>query len=104
MSKNLDKHSQSDELPLTDTVNCAKNDSTPVAIATDEIKVPSEQNTISQQQLLVEQKKDPEIVHLAKRAIPYDETHNEAECFYIKDGILMRKWRPTDSKPNEEWK
>ena len=104
MSKNLDKHSQSDELPLSDTVNCAKNDSTPVAIAADEIKVPSEQNTISQQQLLVEQKKDPEIVHLVKRAIPYDETHNEAECFYIKDGILMRKWRPTDSKPDEEWK
>ena len=50
-----------------------------------------------------EQNKDPDIIQLSKRALPPGEAAKVGECFYIKDGILMRKWRPPDAPPDEVW-
>ena len=33
-----------------------------------------------------------------------DQVVNEQVCFYLNDGILMRKWRTPDSTIEEEWK
>ena len=51
-------------------------------------------DVLSREQLLSEQTKDPDIVRLSKRALSLDEADKVGECFYIQDGILMRKWRP----------
>jgi hypothetical protein len=38
------------------------------------------------------------------RALPLEGASKEPECYYLKDDILMRKWRPPDALPSEEWR
>ena len=48
-------------------------------------------DTLSREQLLSEQSKDPAVVQLRKRALPFEEADKVVYCFYVKDDILMRK-------------
>ena len=47
---------------------------------------------LSKSQLIQEQQTDPEISKLIFRALPEDEISQVPMCYYIKNGILMRKW------------
>ena len=53
-------------------------------------------DTLSNSQLIQEQQTDPEISKLIFKALPEDEISQVPMCYYIKNGILMRKWRPFD--------
>ena len=53
-------------------------------------------DTLSKSQLIQEQQTDPEIPKLIFRALPEDEISQIPMCYYTKNGILMRKWRPSD--------
>ena len=59
-------------------------------------------DTLSKSQLIQEQHTDPEISKLIFRALPEDEISQVPMCYYIKNGILMRKWRPYDVPANDE--
>jgi hypothetical protein len=59
-----------------------------------------EKDTRSRDKLMSEQNKDPDIVQFSKRAL-FQEAANVGECFHIKDGIFMRKWRPPEAPPSE---
>ena len=58
-------------------------------------------DTLSREQQLSEQSQDPDTIQLRKRAHPPEEDDKVGECFYVKDGILMRKWRPPDAPPTK---
>ena len=58
---------------------------------------------LSKSQLIQEQQTDPEISKLFFRALPEDEISQVPMCYYIKNGILMRKWRPFDVPADDEW-
>ena len=60
-------------------------------------------DTLSKSQLIQEQQTDPEISKLIFRALPEDEISQVPMCYYIKNGILMRKWRPFDVPTDDEW-
>ena len=60
-------------------------------------------DTLSKSQLIQEQQTDPEISKLFFRALPEDEISQVPMCYYIKNGILMRKWRPYDVPADDEW-
>ena len=60
-------------------------------------------DTLSKSQLIQEQQTDPEISKLFFRALPEDEISQVPICYYIKNGILMRKWRPFDVPADDEW-
>ena len=60
-------------------------------------------DTLSKSQLIQEQQTDPEISKLFFRALPEDEISQVPICYYIKNGILMRKWRPFDFPADDEW-
>ena len=60
-------------------------------------------NMLSKSQLIQEQQTDPEISKLIFRALPEDEISQVPMCYYIKNGILMRKWRPYDVPADDEW-
>ena len=61
-------------------------------------------DTMSKSQLIQEQQTDPEISELIFRALPEDEISQVPMCYYIKNGILMRKWRrPFDVPADDEW-
>ena len=58
---------------------------------------------LSKSQLIQEQQTDPEISKLIFRVLPEDEISQVPMCYYIKNGILMRKWRPYDVPADDEW-
>ena len=60
-------------------------------------------DTLSKLQLIQEQQTDPEISKFIFRALPEDEISQVPMCYYIKNGILMRKWRPFDVPADDEW-
>ena len=58
---------------------------------------------LSKSQLIQEQQTDPEISKLIFRALPENKISQVPICYYIKNGILMRKWRPYDVPADDEW-
>ena len=60
-------------------------------------------DTLSKSQLIQEHQTDPEISKLIFRALSEDEISQVPMCYYIKNGILMRKWRPFDVPADDEW-
>ena len=60
-------------------------------------------DTLSKSQLIQEQQTDPEISKLIFRALPEDEISQVPICYYIKNGLFMRKWRPFDVPADDEW-
>ena len=47
---------------------------------------------------------DIELVKLRERALPPEEVCKESECYYLNNDVLMRKWRPLDASPDDEWR
>ena len=58
---------------------------------------------VSRSQLCKEQHNDPEILPLLERALDKKEIDQVLVCFYVKNGILMRKWHPPDVSAEDEW-
>ena len=58
---------------------------------------------LSKSQLIQEQQTDPEISKLIFRALPEDEISQVPMYYYMKNGIVMRKWRPFDVPADDEW-
>ena len=58
---------------------------------------------LSKSQLIQEHQTDPEISKLIFRALPEDEISQVPMCYYIKNGIVMTKWRPFDVPADDEW-
>ena len=58
---------------------------------------------VSRSQLCKEQHNDPEILPLLERALDEKEIDQVLVCFYVKNDILMRKWRPPDVSAEDEW-
>ena len=58
---------------------------------------------MSRSQLCQEQHSDPEISPLFERALDENEISQVPVCFYVKNDILMRKWRPPDVSAEDEW-
>ena len=58
---------------------------------------------LSRSQLCKEQHSDPEISPLFDRALDENEMSQVPVCYYVKNDILMRKWRPPDVSADDEW-
>ena len=55
----------------------------------------------SRSQLSKEQHKDPEISPLFQKAVSETDLAQDPICFYIKNGILMKKW-PSPEVPADD--
>ena len=58
---------------------------------------------LSRSQLWKEQHSDPEISPLFERVLDENEMSQVPVCYYVKNDILMRKWRPPDVSADDEW-
>ena len=67
------------------------NDSTSVSYHISSSFVEEDHNIRSRSQLSQEQYKDPEILPLFQKAVSETNLAQNPNCFYIKNGILMRK-------------
>ena len=59
---------------------------------------------LSRDQLISEQGKDKGLAGLIQRAFGEEEARTLPVCFFMKSGVLMRKWRPPDVPSDNEWK
>ena len=59
--------------------------------------------SVSHRQLIADQGSDQEVSQLARFAVNEEEADNQAQCFYFKSSVLMRKWQPRDAPADEEW-
>ncbi|KAJ8048318.1 hypothetical protein HOLleu_00581 [Holothuria leucospilota] len=61
-------------------------------------------DTLHRDQLSVQQQHDEELQPLIAGALTEDESKDVPVCFYFKNNVLMRKWRPPDALLDEEWR
>ena len=79
------------------------NDSTSVSDHFPSSLVEEDHDIRSRSQLSKEQNKDPEISPLFQKAVSETDLAQDPICFYIKNGILMRKWRSPEVSADDEW-
>ena len=98
--KNEITKSLSHNLPEHQTYS---NDSTSVSDHFPSSLVEEDHDIRSRSQLSKEQHKDPEISPLFQKAVSETDLAQDPICFYIKNGILMRKWRSPEVSADNEW-
>ena len=59
--------------------------------------------TYSRTQLIELQKQDDELMGLRKEALSESESKNVPRGYYVKDDVLMRKYRPPNVSPADDW-
>ncbi|XP_077863555.1 uncharacterized protein LOC144347604 [Saccoglossus kowalevskii] len=57
----------------------------------------------SHSSLVEQQEADFTLKELMASALSENEAENLPKCCYMKDGVLMRKWRPPSSPADEDW-
>ena len=63
----------------------------------------SNKQDLSTKTLILEQQKDSTLSSLFQNMVSEDEVSSVPCCYYKKNGVLMRKWRPPDVPPVAEW-
>ena len=59
--------------------------------------------TFSRSDLIREQNSDPDVSCLFARSVDESDVSRDPVCFYTKNDVLMRKWRPSDVPADDEW-
>ena len=59
--------------------------------------------SLSKSKLISEQENDPELAPLFKLVLPPVELDKVPVGYYVRSGVLMRKWRPPNIPASEEW-
>ena len=59
--------------------------------------------TFSRSDLIREQNMDPDVSCLFARSVDECDVSRDPVCFYTKNDVLMRKWRPSDVPADDEW-
>ena len=68
-----------------------------------EVQSSDDGSKVSTDSLIKAQESDPELAPLIHGALCEYEAVKVPTCFYIKAGVLMRKWRPSTASPEDEW-
>ena len=53
---------------------------------------------LTRSQLIQDQQVDPELVILSQEAITEEEAQDNPVCYFKRDGVLIRKWRPPSAQ------
>ena len=67
------------------------------------IAMSEETRRMTRSSMIEAQKTDPEVSALRTRMLTLKEANQHPVCFYEKNGLLMRKWRPRDVPEDAEW-
>ena len=65
--------------------------------------IDSPDTSLSKPKLISEQENDPELAPLFKLVLPPVELDKVPVDFYVRNDVLMRKWRPSNVPASEEW-
>ena len=59
---------------------------------------------LSREDLIAEQKKDPALTNLDQTVVSETEADKAPVCYFVRNGVLMRKLRTPYVSADEEWK
>ncbi len=59
--------------------------------------------SLSREQLIVEQRKDEKMSSLFEAVVPIEQLECVSQGYFVEDGVLMRKWRPSNTAAADEW-
>ena len=54
--------------------------------------------------LITQQHGDPSLNNLWGKVVSEEEIENQSLCYFMKHGVLLRKWRPPDAPPDDSWR
>lgn len=60
-------------------------------------------DSFDRNRLIAEQMKDSSLADIRQRVLSKSEVEKVPVCFFMKDDVLMRKWRPPDVTANSDW-
>ena len=102
------------EIALDDTIFPKPDENPSMQNETDSLKTNYQAQTCSDSEprrdsengrpLVVEQESDPDLKRLYKLVLSSEESEKVPICYFKKDGILMRKWRPPDASVEDDWR
>ena len=84
---------------ISDTAQSSDNQ----VVAETEVPMVTERLTFSRQELLKEQSSDPEIQQPCQLALDERKIDTVPRGYFMKNGVLMRKWRPPTIPASQEW-
>ena len=58
---------------------------------------------MSTSQLIAERHEDPEVSPIFSRSVSESEVSQNPTCYFTKNGVLMKTWRPPHVPTEEEW-
>ena len=58
---------------------------------------------MSTSQLIAEQHEDSEVPLIFSRSVSETQVSHNLTCYFTKNGVLMKMWRPPDVPTEEEW-
>ena len=58
---------------------------------------------MSTSQLIAEQHQDPEVSPIFSRSVSESEVSQNPTCYFTKNGVLMKTWRPPHVPAEEDW-
>lgn len=97
------KESAEEEVTLADTIIGEALKSKPsrtlvpeTAVVVTEDGLAYQADKMSPPHLIAEQQRDPVVSRLFARVVDESEVPKNPACFFTKNGVLMRKWRPSD--------
>ena len=104
------KESAEEEVTLADTIIGEALKSKPSrtlvpepAVVVTEDGLAYQADKMSTPHLIAEQQRDPIVSNLFTRVVDESEVSKNPTCFFTKNGVLMRKWRPPDIPAEDEW-
>ncbi len=59
--------------------------------------------SLSREQLIVEQRNDEKMSSLFEAVVPVEQLECVSQGYFVEDGVLMRKWRPSIAAADDEW-
>ena len=109
VTRSMSKQSNDDVVDLSDSFLAERGDDspclTPAGGGAEQAAIvqPEEVVSLSGEQLISDQKKDTDLSDLWDSAVSEDEVDAMSVGYFLRDGLLMRKWSPLHASGQDDW-
>ena len=71
---------------------------------TDEDIINIQHLSCNKAKIIIDQQSDETLKQCYNDLVPFKELGDHGICYYLKDGLLMRKYRPSEARADEAWR
>ena len=71
---------------------------------TDEDIINIQHLSCNKAKIIIDQQSDETLKQCYNDLVPFEELDGHGICYYLKDGLLMRKYRPSEARADEAWR